>query len=78
MNFFSSNIRYVDILSNEDLDFVKALTKKMALSSYQTYNNNVLQNLSKDECLALQNLPKSKELFIQKSIVHHSDQFRWL
>ena len=44
---FFRDIRNLDILSNEDLDFVKAKTKEAALSSYRSYNNNVPQNLSK-------------------------------
>ena len=43
------------ILSNKQWDFVKVKTKEAALSSYQTYDNNVLQNLSKDDFFALQN-----------------------
>ena len=40
------------------MDFVKAKTKDMALSSYRNYNNNVPQNLSDDEFIALQNSQK--------------------
>ena len=36
-------------MSNEDLDFVKTRTKQVALFSYRNYNNNVPQNLSKEE-----------------------------
>ena len=43
------DIRYLDVLSNEDLDFVKANTKETALAFYRSYNNNVPQNLSKEE-----------------------------
>ena len=57
---FFRDIRNLDILSNEDLDFVKAKTKEAALSSYRSYNNNVPQNLSKEEFTALQNLSKIK------------------
>ena len=64
---FFRDIRNLDILSNEDLDFVKAKTKEAALSSYRSYNNNVPQNLSKEEFIALQNLSKNKDLIIQKS-----------
>ena len=60
-------MRNLDILSNEDLDFVKAKYKEEALSSYRTYNNNVPQNLSNNEFIALQNLSKNKDLIIQKS-----------
>ena len=55
------------ILSDEDLDFVKTRTKEAVLSSYQNYNNNVPQHLSKEEFLALQNLCKNKSIVIQKS-----------
>ena len=44
----------LDILSNEDLDFVKAKTKEEAISSYRSYNNNVPQNLSEEKFIALQ------------------------
>ena len=54
-------------MSNEDLDFVKAKTKEAALSSYRSYNNNVPQNLSKEEFISLQNLSRNKDLIIQKS-----------
>ena len=64
---FFKDIRNLDILSNEDLDFVKAKTKEAALSSYRSYNNNVPQNLSKEEFIALQNLSKNKDLIIQIS-----------
>ena len=61
------NIRNLGILANEDLDFVKTRTKNAALSSYRNYNNNVPQNLSKEEFLVLQNLRKNKNIVIQKS-----------
>ena len=61
------NIRNFGILSNEDLDFVKTRTKEPAISSYQNYNNNVPQHLSKEESLALQNLCRNKNIVIQKS-----------
>ena len=64
---FYRNIRNLGILSNEDLDFVKKRTKQAALFSYRNYNNNVLQNLSKEEFLALQNLRKNKNIVIQES-----------
>ena len=64
---FFRDIRNLDTLSNEDLDFVKAKTQDSALSSYRSYNNNVPQNLSKEEFTALQNLSKNKDLIIQKS-----------
>ena len=54
-------------MSNKDLDFVKTKSKEATLSSNRTYNNNVPQNLSSDEFLALTNLSKNKDLIIQKS-----------
>ena len=56
----------LDMLSNEDLDFVKAKTKEAAPSSYnnRSYNNNVPQNVSKEEFIALQNLSKNKNSII--------------
>ena len=58
------DIRYLDVLSNEDLDFVKANTKETALAFYRSYNNNVPQNLSKEEFIALQNFSKNTDLII--------------
>ena len=59
---FYRNIRNIDILSNEDLEFVKTRTKEEALPSYRNYKNNVPQYLSKEE---LQNLRKN--IVIEKS-----------
>ena len=64
---FFRDIRDLDILSNEDLYFVKAKTKKAALSSYRSYSNNLPQNLTTEEFIALQNLSENKDLIIQKS-----------
>ena len=61
---FFRDIRYLDVLSNEDLDFVKANTKETALAFYRSYNNNVPQNLSKEEFIALQNFSKNTDLII--------------
>ena len=55
---FYRSIRNLGILSNKDLDFVKTRTKGAALSSYPNYDDNVLQHLSKEEFLVLQNLRK--------------------
>ena len=62
---FFREIRNLDILSNEHLDFVKTKTKEAALSSYNI--KNVPQNLSKEEFIALQNLSENEDLIIQKS-----------
>ena len=60
-------VRNLDIFSSEDLDFVKTETKKMALSSYGTYHNDVPQYLSNDEFIALQRISINKDFIIQKS-----------
>ena len=64
---FYRDIRNLEILSNEDLDFVKTKTKETALSSFRQYNKNPQQNLSKDELAALTNLSKNKDIVIQES-----------
>ena len=63
---FYRDIRNLEILSNEDLDFVKTKTKETALSSFKQYNKNPQQNLSKEQLTALTNLSKNKDI-IQKS-----------
>ena len=64
---FYRDIRNLEILSNEDLDFVKTKTKETALSSFRQYNKNPQQTLSKEELSALTNLSKNKDIIIQKS-----------
>ena len=64
---FFRDIRNLYILSNEELNFVEAETKEVALSSYRSCNNNVHQNLSQGELIALENFPKNKDLMTQKS-----------
>ena len=44
--FFYRDIRKLEFLSNEDLDFVKTETKEAALSSFRQYNKHPQQNLS--------------------------------
>ena len=51
-----SDVHNLDTASSKDLDFVKAKTKEVALSCYKTYNDNVPQNLSKYEFIALKTL----------------------
>ena len=60
------DIRNLEILSNEDLDFVKTKTKEIALSSFRQYNKNPQQILSKEQLAALTNLKKNKDIVIQK------------
>ena len=56
---FYRDIRNLEILSNEDLHFVKTKTKETALSSFRQYNKKPQQNLSKKELAALTNLSNS-------------------
>ena len=64
---FYRDILNLEILSNEDLDFVKTKTKETALSSFRQYNKKPQQNLSKEELTTLTNLSKNKDIVIQKS-----------
>ena len=64
---FYRDICNLEILSNDELDFVKTKTKETALSSFRQYNKNPQQNLSKEELTALINLSKNKDIIIQKS-----------
>ena len=50
------DIRNLQVLSAENLDFTKTKTKDIALSSFRTYNNSVQQHLSKGESNALKSL----------------------
>ena len=63
---FHRDIYNLEILPNEDLDFVKTKTKETALSPFRQYNKNPQQNLSKEELAALTNLSKNKDIIIQK------------
>ena len=54
------------VLPNEDLDFVNTKIKETALSSFRQCNNNLPQNLSKEELAALTVLSK-KDTVIEKS-----------
>ena len=54
------DIRQLEILSNEGLDFVKTKAKETALSSFRQYNKNLPQNLSKGELEALTYRSKNK------------------
>ena len=56
----------LDIVSNEDLDFVREKAKEAAPLFCRNFNLNVPQNLSYDEFIALQKLSKNKELMIEK------------
>ena len=58
---FYRSIRNLDILSNEDLDFLKTKVKDTALSSFRTYNANIPRNLSDGEYKAIENLSKNNK-----------------
>ena len=64
---FNRDIRNLEVLPNEDLDFVKTKTKGTALSIFRQYNKNPQQNFSKEELATLANLSKNKDIIIQKS-----------
>ena len=64
---FYRQIRNLEILSNEDLDFVRKKTKETTLLSFRQYNKYPQQNLSKEELTALTNPSKKKDKVIQKS-----------
>ena len=60
---FYTDICNLQVLSAEDLDFLKIKTKDIALSSFRNYSNNVPQYLSKGEFDALKSLKTSKSSF---------------
>ena len=60
------DIRNLQVHSTEDLDFLKAKTKDIALSSFHIYNNNVIQHLSKGEFDPLKNKSPNKKIVIRK------------
>ena len=86
LNFglFFRDICKLDILSNENLEFLKTKIKDVALSSLRYFNLNVPQHLSDSEFQALKNLSRlNKEVIIQKSekgnsviLVNKSDYIR--
>ena len=63
---FYRDIRNLEILSNEDLDFVKTKTKETAVSSFRQYNKNPQQTLSKEELAALTSFRKHRDIVIQR------------
>ena len=64
---FHRDIHNLEILANEDLDFVKKNPKETALSSFKQYNENSQQSLSKEELIVLTNLSRNKDIVIQRS-----------
>ena len=67
LELFCRDIRNLEILPNEELDFVKTKTEETALSLLGQYNKNPQQNLSKEEPAALTNLSQNKDIVIKKS-----------
>ena len=65
-DLFYKIIRNLEVLPNQDLDFVKIKTNETELSSFRQYNKNPQQNLSKKELEALAILSKNKDIVIQK------------
>ena len=64
---FYRDIRNLDMLSNENLDFLKTKVKDAALSSYRNYNENIPQHLNQNEFNAMKSLSQNKDLIVQKS-----------
>ena len=64
---FYRDIRNLEILSIEDLDFVETKTEETALSTLRQCNKIPQQNLAKEELAAVANLSKNKDIVIQKS-----------
>ena len=64
---FHRDIRDLEILFNDDLDFVKTKTKEIALFLFRQHKKYPQQNLSKDELAALTSLSKNKDRVIQMS-----------
>ena len=64
----SGQLLLIDVLSVEDLDFIKIKKPKdIVLHSFFTYHNKKPQHLSTGEIDALQNLSQNKQIIIQKS-----------
>ena len=64
---FYRRIQNLDVSSNDDLDFVKAKIKDVALSSFRFYNANVSQDLSEEKLKAFEKLFKNNNLVVQKA-----------
>ena len=64
---FYRTIDNLDILSGDNLDFIKTKIKDAALTSFRNYNENVKQHLSNSEFDGLENLSSNCNLVIQKA-----------
>ena len=86
LNFelFFRDIYKLDILSNENLEFLQTKIKDVALSSLRYFNLNAPRYLSDNELQALKNLSRfKKEVIIRKTekgnsvvLVNRSDYIR--
>lgn len=64
---FYRDIHDLEILFNENLDFVKTRTKEPTLFSFRQYNKNPQENFLIEEHTALTISCKNKDITIQKS-----------
>ena len=63
---FCRYIFNLEVLSVEDLDFIKTKPNDIALSPFRSYSSNLPQYLSKGEFYTLKNLSLSKHIVIEK------------
>ena len=64
---FYRDIHDLEILFNENLDFVKTRTKEPTLFSFRQYNKNLQENFLIEEHTVLTISCKNKDITIQKS-----------
>ena len=64
---FYRSIDNLNILSGDNLDYVKTKIKDLALTSFRNYNADIPQYLSNEEFEALKNLSANCNLIIQKA-----------
>ena len=64
---FYRSIDNLNILTGDNLGYVKTKIKDLALISLRNYNANIPQHLSNEESEALKNLPANCNLIIQKA-----------
>ena len=64
---FYRSIDNLNILSGDNLDFIKTKIKDAAFTFFRNYNDNVSQHLSNNEFDALKNLSNNCNLVIQKA-----------
>ena len=64
---FYKSVDHLNILSGDNVDFIKTKIKRVALTSFRNYNENVPEHLSNRESDALKNLSNNCNLVIQKT-----------